>query len=114
MNRKTAVVNVLTIVLASAFLIGSLQMAVSESFMQMDGKTGSPMADFQINRVSQYYGDNPSGTCCDVLVSCAPACDFVATQLASVIVCGGCEEVVNSSPKVRLVQIKAESPPPKI
>jgi len=116
MYRKTVVAHLLSIVLASAFLIGSLPMPNHMFSMRMDKKMVSEMAVSQTNIAPKNFGDNStgtSGTCCDAIGSFSLVCDFIATQFARVIVYGGSERVVNSASAVQSIYIKAASPPPK-
>ena len=77
------------------------------------GAATSLMAASQTNIAPKNIEDNSPGTCCDAIGSFSLACDFIATQFVRVIVYGGSERVVFSTPVVQSTYIEAVSPPPK-
>ena len=65
MHRKTATVTLLSMVLASAFLIGSLPMSNHMSAMRMNHQMAPERAAPQITTAQENVKSTPSDSCCD-------------------------------------------------
>ncbi len=113
MYTKTVAVNLLSIVLASAFLVGSLPMSNHMSSMRMDKKLVSEITVSQTNVAPWNVNNKSSGSCCDAMSPFSLACDFLVSQSGYVAQSGGSKQVVNLDPIVQSIYIEAFAPPPK-
>ena len=113
MYTKTFAVKLLSIVLASAFLVGSFPMPSHMSSMGMVDKMVSERAVPQINPAPGNVNNASSGSCCDAMSPYSLTCDFLFSQLGSFAQFGDSEQVVNLDPIIQSIYIKAASPPPK-
>ena len=110
MYRKIVPVNLFSIVLASAFLIGSLPMSMHMSSMHMDGQTISVIAVSETNITSGNMNSARSESCCDVI---CPFSIFLVPQTVYGILYGDNKQVVNSNPVIQLIYLESIAPPPK-
>src|SRR5258706_10347279 len=109
MHIKTLAVNLFSIALASALLIGSLPMTNHMSSMPMEGKIVSALAVAETNITSGNVNSASSESCCDVI---CPFSIFLVPQTTSAVLYGDNKQVLTSDPLIQSIYLESTVPPP--